>query len=93
MINKLGLTPEATTAIENEVDVIIHCAATTKFDETLKVAIQLNTMGGKRVLDLAKNCKHLLAHVHVSTAYVNCIHSSGNIEIREKIYPMQYVTH
>lgn len=91
-LNKLGLSPEATALVEAEVNIILHCAATVNFDETLKLAVQLNTLGAKRVLELARGCKHLLAHVHVSTAYVNCIHNSGNVEIREKIYPLQYVS-
>lgn len=90
-LNKLGLSPEATAVCENEANIILHCAATVNFDETLKLAIQLNCLGARRVLELAKTCKNLYAHVHVSTAYVNCIHNSGNIEIREKIYPIQYV--
>jgi len=91
-LNKLGLSPEASAVVEAEANVIIHCAATVNFDETIKLAVQLNTLGARRVLDLAKNCKNLYSHVHVSTAYVNCIHNSGNIEIREKIYPLSYVS-
>lgn len=90
-MNKLGLSPEATAMVESETNVILHCAATVNFDETIKLAVQLNTLGARKVLDLARNCKNLLAHVHVSTAYVNCIHNSGNIEIREKIYPLKCV--
>lgn len=91
-LTKLGLSPEAAAFVESETNIILHCAATVNFDETLKLAVQLNTLGARRVLDMARNCKNLLAHVHVSTAYVNCIHNSGNIEIREKIYPLQYVS-
>ena len=37
------------------------------------------------MLELAKDCKHLLVFIHVSTAYVNCTRK-GNIE--EKIYDL-----
>jgi len=29
-------------------------------------------MGGLRMLELAKECKHLEVFTHVSTAYANC---------------------
>lgn len=77
--------------IQGETTIILHCAATTKFQETIKTAIELNIMGPRRVLDLAKKCQNLISYVHVSTAYVNCVHNSGNIEIREKIYPIKYI--
>ncbi|CAN1171436.1 Fatty acyl-CoA reductase 3 [Linum perenne] len=53
-----------------EVDVIVNLAATTNFDERYDIAMGLNTMGAKNVLDFAKKCPKLKAMVHVSTAYV-----------------------
>lgn len=77
--------------IQKDITVVLHCAATVKFTENLKLALELNTLGGKRMLDFSKGCPNLVSHVHVSTAYVNCIHKSGDVEIREKIYPIKYV--
>jgi fatty acyl-CoA reductase len=87
---KLGLAADVQAEIENDTTVILHCAATTRFTEPIKVALELNILGAKRVLELAKKCKNLKAHVHVSTAYVNCVRNSGTSEIREKIYPIRY---
>lgn len=85
----LGISDETTKKIQSDTTVVLHCAATTKFQETLKLAVELNTLGPKRALELSKGCKNLIAHVHVSTAYVNCIHNSGDVEIKEKVYPIR----
>jgi fatty acyl-CoA reductase len=55
------------------VNIIFNSAATIKFDETVKLAVQMNVGGVKSILDLAKEMKHLEALVHVSTAYVNFV--------------------
>ncbi|KAL2541032.1 Fatty acyl-CoA reductase 3 [Abeliophyllum distichum] len=54
-----------------EVDVVVNLAATTNFDERYDVALGINTLGAKHVLDFAKNCAKLKVLVHVSTAYVS----------------------
>lgn len=38
------------------------------------------------MMDLAKDCDHLMTLTHVSTAYVNCNRPNGLIE--EKIYDL-----
>lgn len=45
--------------IYNTVDIIMHLAATVRFDETLRHSMILNTRGTKLMLDIAKNCKNL----------------------------------
>ncbi|KAF7823251.1 fatty acyl-CoA reductase 3-like [Senna tora] len=54
----------------NQTDVIVNLAATTNFDERYDVALGLNTLGAKHVLNFAKKCTKLKVLVHVSTAYV-----------------------
>ncbi|KAK6235168.1 hypothetical protein QUC31_018917 [Theobroma cacao] len=54
-----------------EVDVVVNLAATTNFDERYDVALGLNTLGAKFVLNFAKKCVKLKVLVHVSTAYVS----------------------
>lgn len=49
----------------NEVSIVYHCAATIRFDETLKKAVLLNTRGTKCMLDLAEQMNNL----DVSTRY------------------------
>ncbi|WRX32110.1 Fatty acyl-coenzyme A reductase [Theobroma cacao] len=56
--------------LRREVDVVVNSAATTNFDERYDVALGLNVLGAKHVLDFAKKCAKLKVFVHVSTAYV-----------------------
>jgi len=65
----LGLSPEDRKIIQDEVQIVYHCAATVRFDEPLKRAVLLNTRGTKLMLELAHEIKNLLLFVHVSTSY------------------------
>lgn len=65
-----------------EVNVVFHSAATVRFDEPLKVAVEMNIIGTKKVIDLAKKLDNLVSFVHVSTAYANC----DRQEINEIVY-------
>lgn len=53
-----------------EVDIVINVAATTNFDERYDVALSINVLGAKHVLEFAKKCVKLEMLLHVSTAYV-----------------------
>ncbi|KAI3886662.1 hypothetical protein MKX03_034756 [Papaver bracteatum] len=61
-----------------EVDIVANSAASTKFNERYDVALEVNTIGAKNVLDFAKKCVKLEMLIHVSTAYV-CGEKSGVI--------------
>ncbi|KAK9927290.1 hypothetical protein M0R45_024481 [Rubus argutus] len=54
----------------NEIQIILHSAATLNFDERYDIALDVNTYGVLRVLSFAKKCLKLEMLVHVSTAYV-----------------------
>ncbi|KAL3850313.1 hypothetical protein ACJIZ3_012195 [Penstemon smallii] len=54
-----------------QVDVVVNLAATTNFDERYDVALGLNTLGAKHVLNFSKKCGKLKVLLHVSTAYVS----------------------
>lgn len=69
--NNLKLSDEDITLLTNEVHVIFHCAASVRFDETLKFAVTLNAKGTQQLLELGKKMKNLEAFVHVSTAFSN----------------------
>lgn len=56
---ELAISPEDRQLITEKVSIIYHCAATIRFDETLKKAVMLNTRGTKYMIDLAKQCKKL----------------------------------
>ncbi|XP_036149633.1 putative fatty acyl-CoA reductase CG5065 [Monomorium pharaonis] len=65
----LGLTDQQRECLINEVHVVFHFAATLRLEAKLKDAIEMNTTGTKKILDLAKEMKHLQAFVHLSTAF------------------------
>lgn len=67
----LQLSDEDITLLINEVHVLFHCAASVRFDETLKFAVTLNAKGTQQLLELGKKMKKLEAFVHVSTAFSN----------------------
>ncbi|CAH4032407.1 unnamed protein product [Pieris brassicae] len=67
----LGLTDQDWRTVSDEVNFILHGAATVRFDETLSKAVRINTRGTKEMLTLARCCKYLKAFVYISTAYCN----------------------
>ncbi|CAI5517001.1 unnamed protein product [Closterium sp. Naga37s-1] len=67
----LGLSPSVLEEIRSKVQVVINSAATTTFDERYDVALNINTQGPRRLLELAHSCPHLQLLLHVSTAFVN----------------------
>ncbi|KAI7982715.1 hypothetical protein LOK49_LG15G01856 [Camellia lanceoleosa] len=50
-----------------EVDIVVNLAATTNFEDRYDVALLLNTLGAKLVLDFAKKCANIKMLLHVST--------------------------
>ncbi|XLR33788.1 hypothetical protein S83_061688 [Arachis hypogaea] len=53
-----------------EIDIIVHTAATTRFDERYDVAMATNTVGAYNVMNFAKMCSRIEVLLYVSTAYV-----------------------
>ncbi|XP_062531401.1 fatty acyl-CoA reductase wat isoform X3 [Bombyx mori] len=82
----VGLNDEDRMKLEQEVNVIFHVAATTRFVEPLKKATFINVRGTREILELAKCCKNLRCFVHVSTAFFNATKSKINHTIEEKFY-------
>ncbi|XP_065225972.1 putative fatty acyl-CoA reductase CG5065 [Planococcus citri] len=83
---KLGISESDMILLRNKVNVVFHAAATVRFDEDLKIAIEINLLGTQKVVEFCKQLENLEALVHVSTAYSNCNRS----EVEEKIYPVPY---
>lgn len=86
-LDHVGLSEEDRATLANELNFIVHLAATVNFNERLDLALQMNTLGGLRVLALAKTCRHLQAMVHVSTCYVNYRRKGRNLVNEERLYP------
>ncbi|XP_046146108.1 putative fatty acyl-CoA reductase CG5065 [Osmia bicornis bicornis] len=79
----LGLSQEDKNMLTERVNIIFHSAATVRFNEPIKVAVNLNTNGTDRMIELSKSMKNLISFIHVSTAYSN----SNRDDIEEVIYP------
>lgn len=78
----LGLSPADRQRLTTSVNVVFHSAATVRFNENLKDALILNTMGTQKVIQLCQEMNCLKAFVHVSTAYSN----ADKKEVREIVY-------
>ena len=79
---ELGLQPEDRDMLIQRVNIVFHSAATVRFNESLKIAVNLNTLGTDRMLDLCRRMINLTSVIHVSTAYSN----ADRQEIEESIY-------
>ncbi|KOB65122.1 Uncharacterized protein OBRU01_20787, partial [Operophtera brumata] len=80
---------------QDPVDVIYHMAATTRFDEVLRLATLINVRGTREAISLGKACKKLKytipdpfcrSFVHVSTAYTHAMSSLIKKEVYERFY-------
>uniref|UniRef100_A0A8C6T5B0 Fatty acyl-CoA reductase n=1 Tax=Neogobius melanostomus TaxID=47308 RepID=A0A8C6T5B0_9GOBI len=79
----LAISPEDVERLSACINIVFHCAATIRFDEPLKHALQLNVIATQQLLSLAQQMHHLEAFIHISTAYANC----NRKHIDEVIYP------
>lgn len=55
----LGLSLIDRQTLVSNISIIFHAAATIKFDESLKLAVDINVHGTKDVIELAKETKNL----------------------------------
>ncbi|XP_029169081.1 fatty acyl-CoA reductase 1-like [Nylanderia fulva] len=78
----LGLSTADRQMLIERVNIIIHAAASVKFNDTLKYAILTNTRSTRDICILAECVKNLIALVYVSTAYSHL----DNPFIEEKLY-------
>ncbi|CAG9576933.1 unnamed protein product [Danaus chrysippus] len=79
----LAISNEDKMNIIQNVHIVLHAAATIRFDEELKKAVFLNVRGTKLIIELAKQCKKLKLFIHISTAYCH-LHEKL---LEEKPYP------
>ncbi|XP_046383071.1 fatty acyl-CoA reductase wat-like [Ischnura elegans] len=88
----LDLSPEETQKlIDADISVVFHSAATVRFNEPLKTAIQINVGGTQAILNLCKQFKGMKVLVYVSTAYSNCNLSKVDETIYDAAVPAQGV--
>ncbi|KAG5477821.1 hypothetical protein LSCM1_05123 [Leishmania martiniquensis] len=89
-LDHVGLSGPDRAMLASETNFIVHLAATVNFNERLDRALNMNTLGGLRVLALAKTCRHLEAMVHVSTCYVNYRRKGRQVVNEERLYPLGF---
>ncbi|KAI5945318.1 Fatty acyl-CoA reductase 1 [Manis javanica] len=80
---KLALSEEDKEVIIDSINIIFHCAATVRFNENLRDAVQLNVIATRQLILLAQQMKNLEVFMHVSTAYAYC----NRKHIDEVVYP------
>ncbi|XP_025122471.1 fatty acyl-CoA reductase 1 isoform X4 [Bubalus bubalis] len=80
---KLALSEEDKEIIIDSTNIIFHCAATVRFNENLRDAVQLNVIATRQLILLAQQMKNLEVFMHVSTAYAYC----NRKHIDEVVYP------
>lgn len=62
----LGLSLNDRQTLVSNINIIFHAAATIKFDESLKLAVDINVHGTKDVIELAKETKNLKVNILVN---------------------------
>nr|QLI62001.1 fatty acyl-CoA reductase 11 [Streltzoviella insularis] len=82
----MGLSNDDREELQREVQIVFHCAACVRFDMGLRDALNLNTVGTKRVLKLVEDMKNIEVFLHVSTAYCRCELQ----QLEEKLYPSKH---
>ncbi|XP_052749063.1 putative fatty acyl-CoA reductase CG5065 isoform X2 [Galleria mellonella] len=78
----LALTQDSIAKLQ-EVSIVFHVAATLKFNEALKIAVEQNVLSVIRLMDICDRLPNIEAFIHVSTAYCNAELST----IEERVYP------
>ena len=69
---ELGMSQADQKILTDSVSVVFHSAATVKFDEGLKIAVVMNILGTKRVVQLC----HKMLKLEVSSHSVSCTGTS-----------------
>ncbi|XP_071581063.1 putative fatty acyl-CoA reductase CG5065 [Temnothorax nylanderi] len=84
-VPELGISTQDQNTLIRSVSIVFHSAATVNFDEALKLSVQINTLGTKRLVQLCNRMTNVEAFIHVSTAYCNCYRT----DVVEEIYPVE----
>lgn len=54
-----GLSPSDMQLLVENVSIVFNSAATVKFDEELKAAVEMNVKGPRQLLEICRRMKHL----------------------------------
>jgi hypothetical protein len=77
----LGLSLNDRQMLVSNVGVIFHAAATIKFDERLKLAVDINVHGTRDVLELAKQMTILKVKFHLHKFSILLIHLNISLNL------------
>lgn len=83
---RMGMSDNDYELILNRVSVVMHVAATVKFNEKIKTAVEVNVLVVKRMMEMCLNMRSLISFIHVSTAYA---HTTREF-IEETVYPATF---
>lgn len=61
----LGMSVEATQLFRTEISVVVHSAATIRFDEPMRTAIDMNVLSLRRLMDLCGECHALKVRMEI----------------------------
>lgn len=56
---KLGLSDDDYKMLCDNINIVVHCAASLDFETDLKTAVTINLIGTKRIVELCKEIKNL----------------------------------
>lgn len=59
VMENLGLSEEDKQMLISDVSIIFHCAATVRFDEVIRTAVNINVRGTKILLEMARKMRNL----------------------------------
>nr|XP_039270770.1 fatty acyl-CoA reductase 1-like [Styela clava] len=80
----MGISEEDNSHIQEDVSIVFHCAASVRFQEPFRDAIESNVRSVDRVIELSKKMRKFEVLVHLSTAFAYCYRK----HIEEKFYPI-----
>merc|ERR1712042_248059 len=80
---ELGISAKDAKTLEENVSIVYHSAASVRFDDPIRLAVEMNVRGTEKILALCRRLNKLVSAVHVSTAYANCDRN----QVLESIYP------
>src|SRR5438309_3412219 len=86
----LGLPRTAYADLAQNVDGIVHAAATTRFDLALAEARRVNVLATQHLVRFAKQCRHLTRFALLSTVFVSG-RRQGRILESERAHPAGFV--
>ncbi|KAF9577922.1 cyclin-dependent kinase inhibitor far1 [Lunasporangiospora selenospora] len=88
VMEQLGMSNSDLAIVQSDTKVVIHCVASVNFSDPLPIALDINTRGTLRVIQVAQSMPRIRALIHVSTCYVNA--PLRDQRVLECIYPLPF---